>query len=367
MDMTIRLSLLLVIILCSCNPFITKHDLYEPLASLEKDEPVHLKNSLEWWYFTGHLEGEDGNTYGIEYVFFHFTTFGGRSNYMINFALSNPQNNEFYYDYDFFGSSKTPEAGVLPLDLVKGPYSLKGQNGSYFLNAEMQNNSIGINLNTVPTREAVFQNGTGYEQYGDLTSAGYYSFPRLDTQGEVIINDTSVKVKGELWYDRQWNCGSNLINGKVSWDWMSVQFNEDKEELMVYRVEDRKKEVEIYGGSFHKSNGEIVDLEDGELSMTPVSYWESPDSKRQYPYKWRVQIPSLEIDIEVEASFPHQELILNRMGFKLPYWEGMCEVKGTREGAEITGDAYLEMTNKGKKLPPMVIEEATPQEMQTQK
>ena len=347
--MKFRLYILLIVLLSACNPFITKHDVYEDQASLEKDEPVHLKNSLEWWYFTGHLDGEDGNTYGIEYVFFHFTNFGGKSNYMINFALSNPQTEEFYFDYDFFGSRKTPEAGVLPLNLVKGPYSFKGQSGNYALDASMQNHPIKIDLNTKPLRDAVFQDGTGYENYGGLTSAGYFSYPRLETVGEIVVEGQTIKVSGELWYDRQWNCGSDLINGKVSWDWMSIQFDDRMEELMVYRVEDRKKDVEVFGGSFHDASGKITELKDGDIQLTPMEFWTSPDTKRKYPYKWRVVVPGQALDLEVEASFPHQELILSRMGFKLPYWEGMCDVTGQKRGEPTTGDAYLEMTNRPKK------------------
>lgn len=343
-----KCPILFILFFYSCNPFLTKHDVYEERATLEKDEPVHLKNSLEWWYFTGHLNGDDGNTYGIEYVFFHFTTHTGRSNYMINFALSNPQADNFYFDYDFYGSRKTPEAGVLPLNFVKGPYSLSGQKGVYALDATMQNHPIQIDLNTTPLRDPVFQNGTGYENYGGLTTAGYFSYPRLETTGEIVVDGETVNVSGKLWYDRQWNCGSDLINGKVSWDWMSIHFEDSMEELMVYRVEDRRKDVEVFGGSFHKEDGEIIELANEDIQLTPLEFWKSPDSKRNYPFKWQIKVPSQGLDLELQASFPHQELILNRMGFKLPYWEGMCEVTGKKSGAEVTGNAYLEMTNRSK-------------------
>ncbi len=343
-----------IILICfflaaACSPFVTKYDVYDTRASLEKDEPVHLNNSLEWWYYTGHLQAADGRKFGVEYVFFHFTTRERKSNsYMVNFAVSDPQKDEFHFDYDFFRSKETPEAGVLPLSIDKGSYALTGQNGSYSLSGNMPGDSIGVSLSTTPAKEPVFQNGTGYEEYGDVSTAGYYSFPRLDAQGFLLLNSDTVPVSGQLWYDRQWNCGTNLIGGNSSWDWISIQFAEAEEELMVYRVEDRKRGRELFGGSFHKASGAAVYLEDGAVEMTPLKYWTSEDTKRKYPISWRVKVPELYIDIQVDAAFPHQELVLKRLGFKLPYWEGMCDVKGTISGESRTGDAYLEMTNREK-------------------
>jgi predicted secreted hydrolase len=212
----------------------------------------------------------------------------------------------------------------------------------------MDPENIGIALTTVPIKEPVFQNGTGYEQYGDFTTAGYYSYPRLDATGYLIVHGDTAKVSGQLWYDRQWNCGTNLIGGGTGWDWISVQFENTNEDLMVYRVEDRKLSKELHGGSFHRQDGTVVFLDDGELQMKPLTYWTSPETKRKYPVSWQVTIPKLEVDVKVEAVFPQQELILTRMGFRFPYWEGMCKVTGTIAGEIREGNAYLEMTNRPK-------------------
>jgi len=346
-----RLIFILVVALffASCSPFVTKYDRMNLPATLDNDEPVHLHNSLEWWYATGHLKTADGREFGIEYVFFHFTTRSGKSsNYMVNFAITDPQTQAFYYDYQFAKAKHTPEAGILPLDLKMGEYSFAGQQGYYALKAGMDQSDVAISLSTTPAKEPVFQNGTGYEIYGDIATAGYFSYPRLDTEGYLIIAADTLQVSGQLWYDRQWNCGSDLIGGGASWDWMSVQFDQAEEELMVYRVEDRKKGKELFGGSFHRADGTVDYLESQEIQMTPLAFWVSPDTRRSYPVRWKVTVPHLGIDIEVQAAVPHQELILTRLGFKLPYWEGMCHVSGVVAGQERSGDAYLEMTNRRK-------------------
>lgn len=336
----------LLLLMSACNPFVYKYDVYPEVANPVKDEAVHALNSLEWWYYTGHLYDLDSNAYGVEYVFFHYTTFPKKDNYLINIAISDPQNEAFYYDYEFFRTRNPTEAGVTPLDLSKGTYNLQGHMGRYRLSGDMQRHPAGINLETIPLKDVVLQDGTGYEKYGDLAVAGYYSFPRLDTKGYIYINGDTIAVSGELWYDRQWNCGNKLLSPKVSWDWLSIHFNERDEELMVYNVEDRRSEIILFGGSYHGADGLVQDLGDGDIFMTPLEYWESPESGRNYPTKWKVEVPKIAADLIVEALYPHQELVLKRMGLKLPYWEGMCKVSGTINDKEIKGNAYLEMTNK---------------------
>ncbi len=342
------ISLFFLFLFQSCNPFVYKYDTYALMADLKVDEAVHALNSLEWWYYTGHLNDNTGKVYGIEYVFFHYTTAGRKDNYLVNIAVSDPQTETFYYDYEFFRVRNPTEAGQLPLTLHKGSYHLTGQFGEYALNADMQDHEIGFALTTFPAKDPVFQNGTGYETYGDLATAGYYSYPRLDTEGVIYFNGDTIPVSGQLWYDRQWNCGNELLSPKVSWDWMSIQFNEKSEELMVYNVEDRRSDILLFGGSYHAEDGTVTDLADGDITMTPLEYWTSPESGRVYPVKWSVVIEKIQADITVEALYPHQELVLRRMGLSLPYWEGMCTATGTIGDRAVTGNAYLEMTNKPK-------------------
>ena len=343
------ISFFFLLVFQACNPFVYKYDTSALTADLSRDEAVHELNSLEWWYYTGHLNDTAGNVYGIEYVFFHYTTTGKKDNYLINIAVSDPQREKFYYDYEFFSDRNPTEAGVLPLNLYKGSFHLEGQFGIYQLNAEMQSHEIGFQLATNPLKDPVFQNGSGYESYGNLATAGYYSYPRLDTEGVIYLDGDTIAVSGQLWYDRQWNCGNELLSPKVSWDWMSIQFNEKSEELMVYNVDDRRSGILLFGGSYHSEDGTVTDLADGDIRMTPQEYWTSPESGRVYPVKWLVEIEKIDASITVEALYPAQELVLRRMGLSLPYWEGMCSATGTIAGDSLTGNAYLEMTNKPKK------------------
>ena len=48
--------LLCLLLEISCKIPYNKKDVFEPKADLSIDEAPHEKNSLEWWYFTGHLK-----------------------------------------------------------------------------------------------------------------------------------------------------------------------------------------------------------------------------------------------------------------------------------------------------------------------
>ncbi|MEO1049150.1 MAG: lipocalin family protein [Bacteroidota bacterium] len=346
--------LLIVLLLSSCKftPY-NGNDKYNGKAVLPLEEAPHVKNSLEWWYFTGHLqeEGTD-NVYGIEYVFFHFNPRNKNDYIMVNVAVSDPQNQAFHYDYKIT-KLDTLLTNDLPINLQvekKGEvWSLSGLEGEYNIKSRMTNHDIALDLTTVPDKPVLLHRGTGYEKYGEYAEAGYYSYPRITATGELIYNGEVKKVKGDLWYDRQWNC-IGVWQREVSWDWLSVQFKESKEELMLYALTHRADGVTIYGGTHFGEDNTNTYISGEDIMIEELDYWESPDSKSKYPIKWSVKVPKLGYDLVIDALIPHQELKLKFTPIhKLYYWEGMCKVEGTKNGEPVTGDSYVEITNREKK------------------
>src|SRR6476661_1157368 len=166
--------------------------------------------------------------------------------------------------------------------------------------------------------------------------AGYYSYPRLSTTGTLVVGGKTHQVSGELWYDRQWNSGA--VNKKhVAWDWLSIQLKETKDDLMLYAVHNKKTQEHIGGGSHYGTQGENTHLTEADFKLEPLTYWTSPTSKRKYPAKWRVAVPSKGYDLVVEPLVPQQELSLKLFKvLNLHYWEGMCRVTGTHNGQPVT-------------------------------
>ena len=348
---------LVCLLATACIPLkpTTKNDVFPGRAQLPQEEAPHPKNSLEWWYLTGHLKDvATGQTFGVEYVFFHFSPNGKQDYQMAHFALTDPQTQQFRYDYEL-GQLPQPLTAALPISLSQRKdeqtWTLTGQEGCYRLQARMSattpaNAGQAIDLRTVPTKPVLLHGGTGYEQYGPVAQAGYYSYPRLAATGTVEVGGKTHQVVGELWYDRQWNCGD--VNKKsVAWDWLSLQLDEPREELMLYTVHDTKTGQHIAGGSHFGPQGENLHLTEADFRLEPVTYWTSPISKKTYPATWHLTVPSKGYDLTVTPLVPNQELNLRLFKvLKLRYWEGMCRVSGTHHGRPVTGNAYVEITNR---------------------
>ncbi len=344
---------LVFLLATACIPFkpTTKNDRYPGRAELPQEEAPHPQNSLEWWYLTGHLKDvTTGQTFGVEYVFFHFNPDGKKDYQMVNFALTDPQTQQFHYDYQL-GRLPQPLTAALPINLSQPKaaqtWTLTGQEGRYELRARMSAPAgQAINLTTVPAKSVLLHGGTGYEQYGPLAQAGYYSYPRLTTTGTIEVGGQVHQVTGELWYDRQWNCGG--VNKKsVAWDWLSLQMDEPQEELMLYTVHDSKTGQHIAGGSHFGARGENLHLAETDFKLDPLTYWTSAKSKKKYPATWHLTVPGQGYDLTVTPLVPNQELGLRLFKvLNIYYWEGMCRVTGTHKGQPVTGNAYVEITNR---------------------
>ena len=346
------LPAVLLLLATACIPFkpTTKNDVFTERATLPQEEAVHAKNSLEWWYFTGHLKDvTTGESFGVEYVFFHFNPDGKQDYQMVHVALTDPQTQQFRYDYQL--NKIAPPATTLPLNLreqkAAQAWTLTGQEGRYQLQARMTTAAgQALSLTTTPVKPVLLHGGTGYEQYGPVAKAGYYSYPRLATTGTIEVGGKTHQVAGELWYDRQWNCGG-VNNKDVAWDWLSLQLDEPKEEIMLYTVHQTKTGQHIGGGTHYDAKGQNLHLAEADFKLEPLTYWTSPESKKKYPATWHITVPSKGYDLTVTPLVPNQELNLRLFKvLKLRYWEGMCRVTGTHHGKPVTGNAYVEITNR---------------------
>ncbi|OUJ73544.1 lipocalin family protein [Hymenobacter crusticola] len=346
------LSIFLLLTVASCsNRLTTKYDVAGERAVLPQEEAPHVRNSLEWWYLTGHLKDKaTGKRYGVEYVFFHFNPTGDKDYMMVNVAVSDPDAQKFRYDYNY---AKLPSflPAQLPVDLTlrkkAQKWTLTGQEGRYHMQARMvAHPGTAIDLKTKPSKEVLMHGGNGYDRNVAMNKVGYYSYPRLDASGTIEIDGKPHEVEGEMWYDRQWNC--NMSGTKdVSWDWFSIQLDEPREELMLYNLVHRPTGKKLGGGSHFSAKADNTHLEPTDFQVENLAYWTSPSSGLRYPSKWRVRVPSKGYDLIVEPLIPDQELRIHFYAiFNLYYWEGMCRVTGTHNGKPVTGNSYVEITNR---------------------
>lgn len=342
----------LCLFVSACTPGMKlKYDKYDERATLEIDEAPHAKNSLEWWYYTGLLYDEETkDSFGIEFVIFHFSIDGKTDRMLTNVAITDVKNKKFHYSHAL---QKTDAPSVdLPLNLMvenKNTKShLKGALGNYelFAQANLKDNSFGYDLKLINELPALMHgNKTGYEKYGDAAVAGYYSYTKIKAQGTLNIDGKERKVSGDLWYDRQWNCGAVMIQPGAGWDWMSITLDQTKEQLMLYRLRTVDGN-EILGGTILNPDGTSDAIPGEGIKLSTTAEFESKKSKSVYPTAFHVSIPKHNIELDVKSVFPDQELEIKILPLlKMHYWEGLCNVSGTSNGVEVSGASYLEITN----------------------
>ena len=144
-------------------------------------------------------------------------------------------------------------------------------------------------------------------------------------------------VTGSAWLDREWST-SALAEEQSGWDWFALQFD-DGTDLMVYRM--RRKDGTTHpasGGTFVDSRGNATRLDSEELEFQVVDSWTSPDTAVTYPLEWRLVLPTLGIELDVEPVFEDQEMDLS-----VRYWEGAIRVTGNKDGSPMNGRGYLEL------------------------
>jgi predicted secreted hydrolase len=136
---------------------------------------------------------------------------------------------------------------------------------------------------------------------------------------------------------------SFLEKGQQGWDWFSIQLD-DGHELMIYQIRTSSGDADPHSsGTWVAPNGRLTVLRSEDFELIPGRTWTSDRSRGRYPIEWRLKVPSLELDLDVLATFPSQEMD-TRESTGIIYWEGTMDVRGRHGGGETSGSGYLEMT-----------------------
>jgi predicted secreted hydrolase len=144
-------------------------------------------------------------------------------------------------------------------------------------------------------------------------------------------------VTGGAWMDHEWFT-SQLSSDQVGWDWFSVQL-ENGAELMLFDLRHRDGGSDSHSaGTYIDRTGRTTHLNQAQFHLQPRAYWTSPHDGARYPIRWRISVPSLQINLECAAAIPDQEF-LSADDIGPTYWEGAVTYSGSARG-----EGYLEMT-----------------------
>ena len=317
-----------------------------------RDHHVHPEFKTEWWYFTGNLFDAEGHRFGYELTFFRHgirpraARDSNSSRFIVDdlkfahFALTDVSRKSFRFEQKMsrgaFGEAGFDDAKRLAW--INDWTLTANSDGSFDLAAAGRPGTIHLHLRPAKTPAVHGENEISLKAPGGGHASHYYSIPRLETTGDILIDGIGHAVRGESWFDHEW-ATTQLGPEQTGWIWLSVQFG-DGSELMLYQMRLKNGGIDpVSSGTFVAADGGTKFLASSAFVMTPARMWKSKTGGN-YPVDWRVEIPGQQLVFTVKPVLDDQELALNR----LTYWEGAIDVSGKSADRSISGRGYLELT-----------------------
>ncbi len=329
-----------------------------PNVVLPGDEGAHPSAPMEWWYFTGHLNGTDifgkKHQYGFEETMIRMDLLNTEPVaciYSGHLAISDLTRGSFKQNM----STISLQPDVVPcgggFNNTVGTLHMDGKNGTNHINAggfcDLSYTSINLTLKqSVPA--AMHGGADGIIPYGPFGESAYYSQTRLQVSGTLFDHGVLVFVSGTAWMDHQWGD----FNGVGGWEWFSIQLP-DNTQYMLYFINDSTEAIVQKVGTRVNPDGTTTDLDPGSIAMTPLGTWTSPHTGITFDSGWIVDVPGGSLTVTPQIIDQELSSPIFPTG---SYWEGTCTVSGTINGKAVTGQGYTELTPTFK-LPIDIVEQ----------
>ena len=322
------------------------------------DHGPHDDFATEWWYYTGNLTGADGGEFGYQLTFFRSALAPGEPQrpsdlaatqlYMAHFAVTSGPAKE-HRSFDRFSRGAGGLAGSTgdPLYSVWLEDWRAEQTGpnSYRLTAQTDgpNGPVALDLSLTESRVPLLHGDRGLSQKGPEAgnASYYYSLVRMESQGTVTLDGVTTAVSGLSWMDHEF--GTSALSGDaLGWDWFAATLDNGAV-LMFAQVRSASGQPQdIFEGTLSYPDGRQIAIRPEDFILTPTGLWTSPITDIEYPSGWQVSFPAYAIDLTIEPLIPDQEMTLT-----FTYYEGATTIRGTMEGAAVSGRGYVELTGYG--------------------
>lgn len=325
-------------------------------VTLPADDGFLREFATQWWYWTGHLATAEGRRFGFEVCFFAFhadVLLGARigshlgkeglldrlTNYagfqMAHTALSDLEGHRYSHACEFAAGHPATLPGAFQL-ATRFPHSdavtAAGGNGRDTLHVGFP--SWGLDLSLVSddaARPPLLQYDGLLHKYTFGGYTYYYSRPRMQATGTVMVNGQTLPVSGAVWFDRQYGELNQIVAS--GWQWFALQFD-DGREVVVFDITGQPGERY---GAMRRSGGQVI-YQPGAVAVEVLDHWTSPVTGIAYPAKWQVTFGGE--TVVVSPLLADQEMI---EPWPWPtYWEGDAVI--TSQGGRPIGQAYVELS-----------------------
>lgn len=344
----------------------------QPL-SFPQEHAAHPDYRIEWWYLTANLEDANGEPLGLQWTLFRQTLmppserpaptpWAADQLWMAHMAISQGEQHEvaerFGRSHSQTPPSKTSDSQA---SVIASPFHAWLDDWQLKANEEAASSDFnhltltaysgegesrfGYRLELTAEGPLVLHGEEGFSQKAaNGQGSMYYSQPFWRINGDVTLNGETKTVSGRGWLDREWS--SQLLDARQSgWDWFSIHLD-DGHKLMAFQLRgggdgsggsaDTERGADYRSGTWITPQGDASPLATDDITLTPLAT--SAVAGRDIPTRWRLEIPSVEIDINIEAPYANRWMTTS-----VPYWEGEVVINDRASG-ESLGEGYLEMT-----------------------
>jgi predicted secreted hydrolase len=322
----------------------------QPIA-FPRDDLPH-ERLTEWWYYTGHLRDAAGGRWGFEYVIFRAERGRFPVTWASHLALTDEAGGTFTYAQrsEIGAAVDRSSADGVALSLTGGaatPWEMRGSNGVDRLVASAtaaetagEARPIALDLALRSEKEPALHDGDGWIDFGPGGGSYYYSRTRMAAGGAIEVDGRELAVEGIAWFDHQW--GDFISVGGGGWDWFAINLD-DGTDLTLSLVRDRSGANALVYGTLVREDGSVEHLAREAFTVEVTGRWTSPVTGSEYPAGWRIEVPGQALVVDLTPTVAGQELD-TRPTTGVIYWEGSQQVRATRAGRALGGEAYVELT-----------------------
>lgn len=365
--------------------------------SLDIHDLPHRSSNIEWWYCHGHLTDCNSQPYAIFASFFrtfddHRSTF---EQYHYLHALVwgiIDIKNQIYYSSSYLDRTsidRSLNGTELSQDLDKHLYTayrevlnrnniplpdrlfskecyvdlkklylnyddnlfFKDKSGNYHLSCYDSHQNLSLKLKMRPVKQPCRQAHHGIANHlSSNESMFYYSISRLECHGQLVIGNQSIDVQGLSWYDHEFGgLIKYSINSKEisyesqekGWYWFGIQLDNHYEIIFSNVIDSlTHKSIEKSTVILGPDNERFEYYERDLIDIEPLNQWFSVRTGCMYATKWKIQIPTIQCELYLEAAMDEQEFItfIARPSF----YEGRLNVSGSFNNQHVHGHAFFE-------------------------
>ena len=295
--------------------------------SLPADDAPHNDQFLEWWWWNGHLETDDGRRFAF-IVYFMSKPLAGIQ--MADTTLLDLEKNAFHVRREtlILGAPKATTDGFS----LHGPgVSAEGGDGHDVLHAELDGWVLdAVMTETKPPSSPL---AGGYMTYY-CNGSYFYKRLRMAIEGTLVKDGASVRVRGTGDFDHQWGFMPALA--PASWTYVSLALEDGRDIFLASMVfPPHRDDFQLLLGSISDADGNVTLLHRDDFAITPTAHWRR-DASCAYPVEFDVEVKGARFSVkpaireaELRASSPLDYVLWPENPV---YWDGETIIDGDSKG-----------------------------------